>query len=109
MKDDDKIKSLSEYQLKKQLKLDHHYLVEIAEVTEPKQSHNEINENEKQRIQLSVHNMSQVCGWVLSDHVVMRNGVKLVFDHPDYLERKELMIHTDEQNQFVVKTRNKDF
>ncbi|WP_226526701.1 hypothetical protein [Metabacillus niabensis] len=102
MKDDDKIKSFSEYQLKKQLKADQHYLLELTEEIDLKHNHHEISESEKQRIQTTVDNVSQLCGWVLSDHVVMRNGIKLVFDHEKYLEKKELIIHTDEQNRLVV-------
>lgn len=104
MKDDDKVKSISEYQLKKQLKGEQYYLLELSEVTDLKQNHNEVTEIEKKRIQSTIEKMSQFCGWVLSDYVVMRNGIKLVFIHQDCTEKKELMIHTDEQNQFIVTT-----
>nr|BDD45051.1 hypothetical protein 39 [Bacillaceae bacterium] len=112
MKDHDKVKSLSEYQLMKQLKEDKHYLLEVADLSElsdPIQTQNAINESEKQRIQTTVKNMSQLCGWVLSDHVVMRNGIKLVFHHPDDSKKKEIVIQTDEQNRLLITTDGEGF
>ena len=112
MKDDDKVRSISEYQLMKQLKEDQHEVVEVSDLSElsdPIQTQNVINDSEKQQIQMTVKNMSQLCGWVLSDHVVMRNCIKLVFVHPDYSEHKEIVIQTDEQNRLLITAYEEDF
>lgn len=105
MKDHEKVRSISEYQLKKQLKEDQHELLEVSDLSElsdPIYAQNAINDNEKQQIQTTVNKMSQLCGWLLSDHVVMRNCIKLVFVHSDYSEKKEIVIQTDEQNRLLI-------
>ncbi|PMC39361.1 hypothetical protein CJ195_05395 [Bacillus sp. UMB0899] len=105
MKDHEKVRSISEYQLMKQLKEEKHELVEVSDLSElsdPIQTQNAINDEEKQQIQTTVKNMSQLCGWVLYDHVVMRNCIKLIFVHPDYSENKEIVIQTDDQNRLLI-------
>ncbi len=108
MTNDDKIKLFKEYQLMKQLRNEkievRGYVLETSEQTV---HNNKINDLEKHRIGHTVKNLSRLCGWILSDHVVMLNGIKLVFNNKDYTEKKEIVIHTDEQNHLVIHSEDK--